>query len=133
MFVNAKADGRHAQDYYSWCKFKPAISWSSVTSSQPTFRYKVNDLVDHAGMAFFPFQTGKIEYYLAFVNSVVAAHILSILSPTLNINAGEIDKLPIMVYENNNVDTITKQCKSLSKADWDLFETSYDYKKNPLI
>ena len=33
----------------------------------------------------------------------------------------------------NELEDVAKQCVELSKLDWDFFETSWDFKKNPLI
>ena len=133
MFQLAKGEGRHAQDYYPWCKFKPAMSWSSITSSKPTFRYKVNDLVDQAGMAFFPYNDTLTNFYIAFANSCVGEYLLLLLSPTMNKNAGDIDKLPLIEQYNTNVIVISENCKEISTSDWDSFETSWDFKKHPMI
>ena len=65
VFRNAEEKGRHAQNYYSHLKFKPCISWSSVSSTKPMFRYKSNDLVEHAGMAYF---CNKLE---KFANQII--------------------------------------------------------------
>ena len=133
VLQKAKAEGRHAQDYYSWCKFKPSLSWSSITSARPSFRYKVNDLVDHAGMAFFPYKSEMTAYYLALANSIVTEQLLAVLSPTMNINAGDIDRIPVLETKIENVNNITMYCINSSREDWDSFETSWDFKKHPLI
>lgn len=133
VFDNASSGACHAQDYDDALKFRESICWTSITSGQPAFRYEVGTLSEHAGMAFFP-NNGSALYYLAFCNSSVASLFLSVLSPTLNINAGEIDRLPILLPEKNSewikiVESIT----DTSKGDWDSQETSWDFKRNPLV
>ena len=128
----AKRDHRHSQDYYSDLKFQPAISWTSISSGTPSFRYKNNDLVDHAGMAFFP--SDNILYFLGFLNSSVSLSYLDIISPTLNFNAGEIGKLPILeIKENSEIAVLAQSNIAISREDWDAFETSWDFKHHPLI
>lgn len=135
LIKNAKFEKRHAQDYYSHLKFKSCITWSSVTSGLTTFRYKSGDLVEHAGMAFFPNENNEVISYLGFVNSNVCNMFLQILSPTLNINAGEIDKLPILknIFNNSDIKNIVKENIQITKDDWDSFETSWDFKIHPLL
>ncbi len=128
----AKRDHRHSQDYYSDLKFQPAISWTSISSGTPSFRYKNNDLVDHAGMAFFP--SDNILYFLGFLNTSVSLSYLDIISPTLNFNAGEIGKLPILEIKGNSEIAVLAQSNiAISREDWDAFETSWDFKRHPLI
>lgn len=133
ILKDAEKDKRHSQDYYTRLKFKPSISWSSISSNKPSFRYRNNELIDHAGMAFVPDEEEKIYYDLGFMNSIVSEKMLQILSPTINYNAGEIGSLPIDFNDNNESNDRTKIAIGISKEDWDSFETSWDFKKHPLI
>ena len=126
------SEGRHCQDYYPKIKFKPCISWSSISSGQISFRYKNQCLIDHAGMAYAPHNSDAVCDLLGFANSKVASKVLEILSPTLNFNAGDIDKLPIVDY-SHDVHEIVTTLVSLSRSDWDEYETSWDFKVNPLV
>lgn len=135
VLKNARSENRHAQDYYSYMKFRPIISWSSISSKQTTFRYKCNDLVEHAGMGYYVKNEDLVFYYLAFLCSKVAAAFLKILSPTLNVNAGEIELLPYNNETSNSreVFVLTDQNISISKQDWDAHETSWNFEANPLV
>ena len=95
IFNHAKADKRNVQDYPLELKFKPSASWSLVTSGQPAFRYKENNLSDIAGMSFFT-EKQELLILLGFCNSKIALEILRILAPTINFQAGDIGRLPIM-------------------------------------
>ena len=134
IFEYAKVDGRNVQDYPDELKFSPSASWSLITSGQPAFRYKENNLSDIAGMSFYTTKE-KVLYYLAFCNTPISLEVLQILAPTINFQAGDIGRLPII--ENNdiakNVVSITETNISISKADWDSFENSWDFQIHPLI
>lgn len=56
-------------------------------------------------------------------------------SPTLNYNAGDIANLPIIASKDHDVQLATtcKDCIQRSKDDWDSYETSWDFKRNPLV
>lgn len=71
IFNHAKADKRNVQDYPLELKFKPSASWSLVTSGQPAFRYKENNLSDIAGMSFFT-EKQELLILLGFCNSKIA-------------------------------------------------------------
>lgn len=133
VFDMASKNGNHAQNYYSHLKFKEGLSWSSVTSSIPSFRYRNNELIDHAGMAFYSLDD-KLKYYLGFINSTVSKAILAVLSPTINFNAGEIGNLPIMNSGcSHRIEELVNKNIVLSKSDWDSFETSWDFEEHPLL
>ncbi len=129
----AQRDKRHSQDYQSKWKFTPSISWTSLSSGAPTFRYKNCDLADHAGMSFFPNNISELFYILGFSNSIISQYYLAVLSPTINYNAGEINRLPIIMADKAIVESRVSQNISLSKSDWDAFETSWDFAKHPLL
>jgi hypothetical protein len=77
--------------------------------------------------------TKNYNYYLGFLNSNVALMYLQAVSPTLNYETGHISSLPITVNSNASIDTLVEQNIAISRADWDSFETSWDFKRHPLI
>ena len=131
IFIDAKRDGRNVQDYPLEMKFTPSGTWSLINTGVPTFRYKESNLSDIAGMSFY--QAGeKTKYLLGFCNTVVASTILQLLAPTINYQAGDIGRLPIIFSEENEVNEIVEDCIRLVKEDWDSFENSWDYRRHPL-
>lgn len=132
VFESASREGNHAQDYSDELKFKPAISWSAITSSIPSFRYASNCLSEHAGMCLFV-PEDKIGYMLSLLNSSVSKEYFSLIAPTLNVNAGDVDKFPVLLSCFNLVDGLFKESRGLSKNDWDSFETSWDFRRHPLV
>lgn len=134
IFNHAKTDKRNVQDYPLELKFKPSVSWSLVTSGQPAFRYKENNLSDIAGMSFYT-QKEDLIILLGFCNSKITLEILKLLAPTINFQAGDIGRLPIVDYniEANTIRELTFSNIENSKIDWDSYETSWDFKRNPLV
>ena len=135
VLQNAKKEKRHSQDYFPYMKFRPIISWSSITSNTTTFRYKSNDLVEHAGMGCYIKDEKVLNYFLGFFSSKVTAAFLEIISPTLNINAGEIESLPFNqdVLSCTQISSIVEECVKLSRFDWDAHETSWNFLRNELL
>lgn len=134
IFNHAKADKRNVQDYPLELKFKPSASWSLVTSGQPAFRYKENNLSDIAGMSFFS-KKQELLILLGFCNSKIALEILRILAPTINFQAGDIGRLPIVDYgvETETIRGLVSSNINESTTDWDSSEVSWDFKRNPLV
>ena len=72
---------------------------------------------------------------LGLLNSKVAETVLSLISPTVNFQAGDIARVPTLstVYETPRVRELAEENIVLSREDWDAFETSWDFKKHPLL
>ena len=90
---------------------------------------------DIAGSSTFLYNKEHTNYILAFLASEVAFEMLLVANPTINFQAGNIRNLPIIIDEKKKdiVNETTALNISISKKDWDSFETSWDFKKHPLI
>lgn len=75
--------------------------------------------------------------YLLYVCGMLCSHIgsffMSIQNPTLNFQVGNLKNVPIIIKHKEIAEDIVKKNITLSKDDWDSFETSWDFKKHPLI
>lgn len=86
-------------------------------------------------------QSSKIDnkIILAILLSKVAKEIIKILSPTLNFQSSDLEKIPVSsIFTNNNSTTknlqiIVQNLINLSKQDWDSYETSWDFTSLPLL
>ena len=117
------------------CYFKPCITWSKISSGSIAFRYKpAGHVFDVAGTSIFA-EHGRLAYLHGTCNSSVILEIASMLSPTLNFEVGQIAAYPIIIDEDKEeiVENLVDENRLLSKADWDSFESSWDYVRNPLI
>ena len=115
-------------EYY----FQPSVTWSKITSGNFSTRYMPNGFIfDVAGCSIFG--EDKLKYLLGFSNSCVVCAILSAISPTLNYEVEHIKKLPIVFDKEEDVKKWVEELIDLSKDDWDSFETSWDFKKHPLL
>ena len=115
--------------------FKPCITWSKISSGSIAFRYKpAGHVFDVAGTSIFA-GGRELEYLQGACNSSVILQIAGMLSPTLNFEVGQIATYPILLDERreSNVCGLVSEERSLSKSDWDAFESSWDFKKHPLI
>lgn len=114
--------------------FKECASWSKVSSGPIAFRYKPKGFVfDVAGTSIFSENKRSLVYILGLCNSNVIMTILKAISPTLNYEVGQIANLPVIFDRQETVVSITNDNISLSRQDWDSYETSWDFTVNPLI
>lgn len=116
--------------------FKPCISWSKVTMGKSAFRYYPEGFIfDVAGCCIF-YKDKSIQYYdFGFLNSNVVKVILQIISPTVNYEAGHIALLPVIrnSFYTDIIESKVTENIMIAKADWDTFETSWDFKTHPLV
>lgn len=116
--------------------FQEGITWSTLSSGNFSARYCTNGfLFDTKGSTCFFDNKDMIPYSIAFLNSKVATMLLKVLAPTMDFNAGSIARLPIKFDKSyfKLIFNIVEKCISDSRTDWDSFETSWDFKKTPLI
>lgn len=126
--VGFRHDGK---EYY----FKEHIGWSKITSSKSSFRFFENGFTfDSAGLGLFPKKNQNIFLTLAFLNSKVAEELISLLNPTLNVTPMVVKKLPFTELDvSEEVIPVVNDNLRLCKDDWDSFETSWDFKRHPLL
>lgn len=131
----AEGETRHPQGYEDRLKFKPIISWSSVSSSRPSFRLKRNQLCDSAGQFLFVESQEQTMSLLAFCNSSIAESYLSLLAPTMNYTSGDAGNIPVLqgVLDAGEPGSISAKMIQLAKNDWDSAETSWSFVRHPLV
>jgi hypothetical protein len=116
------------RDFYC----KEGLTWSFISSSKFGIRcMPTGCFFDVAGSTLFSKTDNK--YILGFLASCVCFEILSILNPTLNYQAGNIKSLPLLTGRESEVDDLVEKNVTTSRTDWDAFETSWDFKRHPLV
>ena len=114
--------------------FKRGITWGRITSSKIAFRDVIQgSLFGDAG------PIGFIEenrnYLLGFLCSNVSLFCLQATNPTLNYQVRDIESEPL-ILSVGHLPLVNKKVQEnidLSKADWDSFETSWDFEGHPLV
>lgn len=76
----------------------------------------------------------RYENLLAFLNSKVCNYILELYNPTINVMPDDLRNLPL-TYMQYNIDNSQRvsEAITISKNDWNAYETSWDFKRNPLV
>ena len=113
--------------------FKPNVNWGAVTISAFSARVSVGgEMFDAGGSACFPPQQ-HIFGILAFLNSILTSTFLSALNPTLNFQAGNISNLPLVLSGSDTNANLAETAVGIARADWDNFETSWNFRDQPLL
>ena len=122
----------NAKDVY----FKRGITWTALTSSRNTFRYSPYGAAfdSNKGPMVFPENEDQLYYLLALFISPVAQHYFKVFNPTISLQNGDVDNLPVIIDDNaTEIIRLSRQNIELTKQDWDSFETSWDFQRNPLL
>ena len=128
--VNSKGRVINRDRYFHEC-----MSWSLISSSNIAFRYKPNGFIfDVAGMSCFASHS-TLQYLLVLCNSIVVRIILQTLAPTINYQVGDIANIPVIFNPEmeEKVSNLSEHNISAERENWDAFETSWDFKRNPLV
>lgn len=144
--VNWSNDGTEIQDFRDTAGkqksrpqnmdsyFRPATSWSKVSSGSPAFRYYPTGFIyDVAGTSIFTKNRSRTLEILGFTNSHICKLMLKAVAPTLNFEVGQIASLPVADNLNGNAATLADNLVYLSRNDWNTYETSWDFQTSPLI
>lgn len=119
-------------DYF----FKRGITWSSVTIGAFSCRcYGEGFIFDSGANGLFTYDDTQRYYIAGFLNTKLANEILSIINPTINNGPGTISKMPL-IFEIESMKCVKSRVAEnihQSQIDWDSYETSWDFKRNPLV
>ena len=114
--------------------FKKGLTWSTLSNTLSVRESPCGFVFDTKGSMCFIKEAGKLPYFEAFLNSKVAAYYMMFLSPTLDFNQGAMGKIPIVMNDKQqNIMELSDMEVRNAKDDWDAFETSWDFKRHPLV
>lgn len=116
-------------------RFRKMFSWTRVSSGSLAVRLKnAGYMFDMTGPAGFG-PDDDLSYNCAFLNSAVGLQVARFLSASLDFQPGQIAKYPIIqdAEQKPQINELTRALCSISKLDWDSLETSWDFKRNPLL
>jgi hypothetical protein len=114
--------------------YREGITWTLLTSSRQSFRLLIPDSTfDMTGSSVFIAEGKSIAYILGYLNSVVTSTLAKILNPTFALQIQDVRNLPIKEFKLLEVEENVERMVSISRADWDNFETSWSFRDFPLL
>lgn len=127
-------DGKHAsqiinKDYW----YKKGITWGLITSAIPSFRVMPEGATYDKGGSTIIVDKNVYLFTIALLNSKVYLAIASLLNPTLNFQVKDVRLMPLVLKSKDSISIKTVECIDLSRSDWDSYENSWDFKRNPLV
>lgn len=114
---------------------KEGLCWNLITSYKNSFRLKSADFHYSSTSPTIISDDKKLDKcVLGFLNTELVASILQMINPTLNTTVSDVLNLPFEIKDSEqDVIAIVDDNLEIAKDDWDSFETSWDFKKHPLL
>lgn len=116
--------------------FREGLSWSTLSSGFISFRYEPKGFTMNTKGSICYLKKADLQNYICgLLNSKPTMRFLELLAPTLDYSQGPVGKVPVLLdaEDKKKVELGTLENIRLSKEDWDSFETSWNFKKHPLL
>lgn len=121
-------------DFY----FREGMTWGTISSDKISMRFSPEGFIPETkGSMCFAEPGDSIIAYIGIANSSVEEVLLVTLAPTLDFHEGPLGRTPIPVHiikdHQREIECLVSVCIDQSKLDWDSQETSWDFRRNPLV
>lgn len=108
-------------------------TWTDLATSRFSCRIApIDSFHDISGHCFYP-DSKYFNYLLAFTNTCVFQTIIDLLNSSLHYQVGDVGRIPVIVSDTSAIEKMAKINADISKNDWDSYETSWDFKRHPLV
>ena len=111
---------------------KQGITWTMITGGNFSCRYVPEGILFGNGGPTVFFDK-LVFWFLGLLNSNLVTVLTNALNPTINTVISDISSIPVIIGEEQKISYIAKENVDISKNDWDSFETSWDFRKHPLV
>ena len=133
FYKNNKTSNMIKEEYW----MRSGITWTATTNYKFSARVlPAIGVFDVKGPALFPYDKAMENYYLGWLNSNVVYYLLKLFKEGSDFQNIEIKRLPLVDVDDETKVSVSEIAESnvvASKSDWDSYETSWDFKRNPLV
>ncbi len=118
--------------------FRPALTWSAVTSGPLSFRLGGGgDIFDQTGYCVFHNSNLQLRKLAAYVNTPVFRELATVLNSTVHFLVGDLPKIPLSQGTASHLESrgshIAHELVSATRADWDAYERSWEFRGLPFL
>lgn len=128
---------RYSSKKYNLKKyFRNGFTWTHTTSGRFSARKIYNNSVPNLeSPVVYCEQTQETNYLMALLNGAVGKKALQIMNCGLHFHIANVYSVPLIIsrLRISLIDELVTTCVSREMEDWDSFETSWDFKKHPMI
>jgi len=115
---------------------QPCVTWSDISGTNFAGRFCTGGFMfDVKGSCAFG-KTKDLVYLIGLFNSKLTPKYVEALNPTTTTQVGDLKRIPLLPYDNTQyvmIESTSLRNIDLSTIDWDYFETSWDFKRHPLL
>lgn len=138
--INWEGDGRELWDFRPRsvirnpdCYFRPCVSWSRVSSGDPSFRlFDSSSMFNDKGAAVFLNSDQQTFRMLGYLNSSTTLKLESTIAPTVMFEVGQVKNLPWIEPASFDPAGVERLIE-IFRADWDARETAWDFARPPYL
>ena len=113
--------------------FSEGITWTHTTAGSFSARLLPNGFTFNVESPSLFLNGEMVQYYLGLLNSKVSQECLTLLNSAFHYHAEDVLNIPTIKSNEHEITQKVNDNISLSRLTWDSFETSWDFKRNPLI
>jgi hypothetical protein len=112
--------------------FRRGFTWNKLSTSNFAVRLQESGWIyDDTSRCGYPNSEQDFDRLFAFLCSSVSPFFLGLLNPSMSFTSGDLSRLPII--DLGDLEYVTDEAVSIASADWDNFETSWDFHDQPLL
>jgi hypothetical protein len=114
--------------------FQEGLAYNNIANSFSVRHVDEGFICDQKNSMFFGDSSEGLQLALGFLNSPLVAPYLDILSPK-DFNPGSLKVVPTLFEkcDKRTIGNVVQELIDLARADWDNFETSWDFRDHPLL
>lgn len=110
------------------------LTWGTLTVGPLSMRFvDYPSIPTDVGCMVYENDGCKLWSLLGLLNSSVSGLFLQLISPGLHYTVGPTSQLPVFNFDQGQPVELAKRNTELSRLDWDSFETSWNFKRHPLV
>lgn len=128
FYANNKTSNLLSEEFW----FKPGVTYSAITSRGTGFRYLPEGCIFDKGGPSINLRK-NIPEILALLNTNVAKYYFWVFNPSINLQVKDVKSFPIILPEDSSLTEMANTNLKLCEYDWNAFETSWEFKKHPLV
>jgi type II restriction/modification system DNA methylase subunit YeeA len=116
--------------------FREGITWSGMSSKNIAFRFVKSGFIFDSNKGPMVFQEDNAItniVLLGLLNTPITSYILDALNPTVSTQVGDLERIPVSIPTSCNLSEEISSCISISRADWNSYETSWDFTSLPML
>ena len=114
--------------------FRKGLTWNDVSTAKFCCRYVDGSCAfDASGPTFFLNNDENEFFFLGLLNSNIVQEFMDLICQGLHYSTGHIPQIPVCISDVKQVNSLVVDNIQLCKEDWDSFETSPNFQRQPLI